>query len=168
LEVKSKFRILETISDLTIEEQLVMSEVNPNFDPFGNRWENHPAAVENQIKDEDTIKYGLTATEIVKKEYPHIYAGYMAIMEEQLELFSRKHLDYGMHNITAGTSLATEDEREFALTGLWYRISDKINRWKNLIISSRVPNNETIIDTFQDICNYAIIAQLVEKDQWKK
>ncbi len=112
---------------------------------------------------EETIKYGLTATEIVKKEYPHIHAGYMAIMEEQLELFSRKHLDYGMHNITAGTSLATEDEREFALTGLWYRISDKINRWKNLIISSRVPNNETIVDTFQDICNYAIIAQVVQQ-----
>ena len=121
-----------------------------------------------EVMSEETVKYGLTATEIVKKEYPHIHAGYMAIMEEQLELFSRKHLDYGMHNITAGTSLATEDEREFALTGLWYRISDKINRWKNLIISSRVPNNETIVDTFQDICNDAIIAQLVGRGLWKK
>ena len=120
------------------------------------------------LEEEDTVKYGLTATEIVKKEYPHIYNGYMAIVEEQLELFSRKHLDYGMHNITAGTSLATEDEREFALTGLWYRISDKINRWKNLIISSRVPNNETIVDTFQDIVNYGIIAQLVQQGKWKK
>lgn len=117
---------------------------------------------------EDTIKYGLPATEILKKEYPTIHAGYMAIVEEQLELFSKKHLDYGMHNITAGTSLATEDEREFALTGLWYRMSDKINRWKNLIISSRVPQNETLIDTFQDICNYAIICQLVQQDKWKK
>ena len=132
---------------------------NETTDPFGNRWENHPAAVENQIKEEETIKYGLTAT---------IYAGYMDIVEEQLELFSKKHLDYGMDNITAGTSLATKDEREFALTGLWYRISDKINRWKNLIISSRVPNNETIIDTFQDIVNYGIIAQLVERGLWKK
>ena len=121
-----------------------------------------------QVMSEDTVKYGLTATEIVKKEYPHIYAGYMAIVEEQLELFSQKHLDYGMHNITAGTSLATEDEREFALTGLWYRMSDKINRWKNLIIHSRVPNNETLIDTFQDICNYAIICQLVQQGKWKK
>ena len=117
---------------------------------------------------EEQAPYGLTATEILKKEYPTIYAGYMAIMEEQLELFSKKHLDYGMHNITAGTSLGTQDEREFALSGLWYRMSDKINRWKNLIISSRIPQNETIIDTFQDICNYAIIAQLVEKNQWKK
>ncbi len=147
-----------------------MSEVNPNYnpqDPFGNRWERHPDSVENRTK-EPQVPYGRTATEILKEEYPTIYNGYMAIVEEQLELFSRKHLDYGMHNITAGTNLATEDEREFALTGLWYRISDKINRWKNLIISSRVPNNETIVDTFQDICNYAIIAQLVQQDKWKK
>ena len=120
------------------------------------------------IKDEPTVKYGLSATEILKKEYPTIHAGYMAIVEEQLELFSKKHLDYGMHNITAGTSLANEEERSFALTGLWYRMSDKINRWKNLIINNRGVNNEPLSDTFQDICNYAIICQLVEKDQWKK
>lgn len=121
-----------------------------------------------QVMSEDTIKYGLSATEILKKEYPHIHAGYMAIMEEQLELFSKKHLDYGMHNITAGTSLANEEERSFALTGLWYRMSDKINRWKNLLINNRGVNNEPLSDTFQDICNYAIICQLVERDQWKK
>ena len=117
---------------------------------------------------EDTIKYGLPSTEILKIEYPHIYSGYMAIVEEQLELFSRKHLDYGMHNITAGTSLATEDEREFALTGLWYRISDKISRWKNLLITNQVVNNEPLTDTYQDIVNYGIIAQLVERGLWKK
>ncbi len=132
----------------------------PDYDPITGE--------KNPYLEEDTVKYGLTATEILKKEYPHIYAGYMAVMEEQLELFSKKHLDYGMHNITAGTSLATEDEREFALTGLWYRMSDKINRWKNLLINNRGVNNEPLSDTFQDICNYAIICQLVERDQWKK
>ena len=144
----------------SIDDQTLWTAANPignSSDLFGDRWTNHPASVENQIKEEETIKYGLSATEILKTEYPHIHAGYMAVMEEQLELFSKKHLDYGMHNITAGTSLATEDEREFALTGLWYRMSDKINRWKNLIINSRVPNNETIIDTFQDICNYELL-----------
>jgi len=120
------------------------------------------------VNDELKVKYGKTATDFLKEEYPTIYAGYMAVMEEQLELFSKKHLDYGMHNITAGTSLNTEDEREFALAGLWYRMSDKINRWKNLIIKNRGPQNETIIDTFQDICNYAIIAQLVERKLWRK
>ena len=133
----------------------------PNYDPLTG--EKNP-----YLQDEPTVKYGLSATEILKEEYPTIYAGYMAVMEEQLELFSKKHLDYGMHNITAGTSLANEEERSFALTGLWYRMSDKINRWKNLIINNRGVNNEPLSDTFQDICNYAIICQLVEKGQWKK
>jgi hypothetical protein len=137
-------------------------------DPFGNRWENHPSSVENQIKDEPTVKYGTTATEKLKSEYPHIYSGYMAIVEEQLELFSKKHLDYGMSNISAGTLLQTEDERAFALTGLWYRISDKISRWKNLLINNKQINNEPLTDTYQDIVNYGIIAQLVERGLWKK
>ena len=109
-----------------------------------------------------------TATEILKKEYPIIYDGYMDIVEQQLELFSKKHLDYGMGNISAGTGLSNEEERSFALTGLWYRISDKINRWKNMIITERDPQNETIIDTFQDLVNYGIIAQLVSNNKWKK
>ena len=117
---------------------------------------------------EEQASYGPKASEILKKEYPTIYNGYMAIVEEQLELFSKKHLDYGMHNITAGTGLTNQEERSFALTGLWYRMSDKINRWKNLIINNRGAQNETLSDTFQDICNYAIICQLVEKGLWKK
>lgn len=108
------------------------------------------------------------ASEILKEEYPTIYAGYMDIVEEQLELFSKKHLDYGMDNISAGTGLSTKEERDFALSGLWYRMSDKISRWKNLILSSRGPQNETIIDTFQDVCNYAIIAQLVQRNKWRR
>ena len=91
------------------------------------------------------------ASEILKEEYPTIYTGYMDIMEEQLELFSK-----------------TEDERSFALTGLWYRISDKVNRWKNMIITKRDPQNESLLDSFQDLTNYGIIAQLVATDRWKK
>lgn len=117
---------------------------------------------------EEKVGYNIKASEVIKKEYPHIYDGYMAIVEEQLELFSKKHLDYGMANISAGTLLATEEERAFALTGLWYRISDKISRWKNLLITNQVVNNEPLTDTYQDIVNYGIIAQLVERGLWKK
>ena len=112
-------------------------------------------------------KYPPSAREILKKEYPTIYDGYQSIIDEQFELFAKKHLDYGMHNVSAGTNLDTADEVEFAMTGLWYRLSDKINRWKNMIISGRKAQNETLIDTFQDITNYGIIAQLVKKGLWK-
>ena len=144
-----------------------MSE-NKSHDPFGSRWSDHPSSADFQLRDEPELHYGFTATETLKKEYPHIYSGYMGIMEEQLELFSKKHLDYGMSNISAGTLLATEEERAFALTGLWYRISDKISRWKNLLINNKRINNEPLTDTYQDIVNYGIIAQLVERGLWKK
>ena len=113
-------------------------------------------------------KYPPSATELLRREYPTIYNGYKEIMEEQFELFAQKHLDYGMGNISAGTQLANDDETSFAMTGLWYRISDKINRWKNMIISQRSFYNESLIDTFQDLTNYGIIAQLVAKGKWKK
>jgi len=109
----------------------------------------------------------LSAREILKSEYPTIYEGYQTIIDEQFELFAKKHLDYGMHNVSAGTNLDNQDEVEFAMTGLWYRLSDKINRWKNMIISGRKAQNESLIDTFQDITNYGIISQLVERGLWK-
>ena len=104
-----------------------------------------------------------SAREVMKNEYPTIYNAYQEIVDEQFELFCKKHLDYGMHNVSGGTNLDTNDEIEFAMTGLWYRLSDKINRWKNMIISGRKAQNETLIDTFQDVTNYGIIAQLVKR-----
>ena len=106
------------------------------------------------------------AIDILKEEYPVIYQGYKDIIDEQFELFAKKHLDYGMHNVSAGTNLDTAQEKEFAMTGLWYRLSDKINRWKNMIISGRKAENETLIDTSQDITNYGIISQLVSRGMW--
>ena len=112
-------------------------------------------------------KYPPSAREILRKEYPTIYKAYSDIVEEQFELFAKKHLDYGMGNVAAGTQLVNNEEKEFAMTGLWYRLSDKINRWKNIILTGRKTQNETLIDTFQDITNYGIISQIVFKDKWK-
>lgn len=108
----------------------------------------------------------MTSVEQLEKEYPTIAQGYKKIMQEQYELFARKHLDYGMENISAGTQLSNRDQKDFALTGIWYRISDKVSRWKNLLINKQKAKNETLIDTYQDLANYAIISQLVERDMW--
>ena len=110
----------------------------------------------------------LSVIEQLEKEYPTIASGYKQIIKEQYALFAKKHLDYGMSNIAAGTSLANDEEKQFALTGLWYRLSDKVNRWKNIIITKQQTKNEALTDTYQDITNYGIIAQLVEKGMWKK
>jgi len=108
-----------------------------------------------------------SARDILRKEYPTIYKAYADIADEQFELFAKKHLDYGMGNVSAGTQLVNQEETEFAMTGLWYRLSDKINRWKNMILTDRKAQNETLIDTFQDITNYGIISQIVYKGEWK-
>ena len=110
----------------------------------------------------------VSAIEQLEKEYPTIAAGYKKIIKEQYELFAKKHLDYGMSNVAAGTQLANDEEKQFAITGLFFRLNDKVSRWKNLIINKRNAQNETLTDTYQDITNYGIIAQLVERDMWKK
>jgi len=110
----------------------------------------------------------MSAIEQLEKEYPVIAAGYKKIIKEQYELFAKKHLDYGMANVAAGTQLSNDDEKQFALTGLFFRLNDKVSRWKNLIINKRGAQNETLTDTYQDITNYGIIAQMVDRDMWKK
>ena len=113
-------------------------------------------------------KEEMSVIEQLEKEYPTIAAGYKQIIKEQYILFSRKHLDYGMTNVAAGTQLANDEEKQFALTGLFFRLNDKVSRWKNLIVTKQVAKNEALTDTYQDITNYGIIAQLVERGLWKK
>jgi len=110
----------------------------------------------------------ISVIEQLEKEYPTIANGYKKILKEQYELFAKKHLDYGMSNVAAGTQLSNDEEKSFALTGLFFRLNDKVSRWKNLIINKREAQNETLTDTYQDITNYGIIAQLVERGMWKK
>ena len=64
-----------------------------------------------------------SAVETLKSEYPTIYNAYQDIVDEQFELFAKKHLDYGMGNVSAGTQLVNQEETDFAMTGLWYRLS---------------------------------------------
>ena len=110
----------------------------------------------------------LSVIEQLEKEYPTIANGYKKILKEQYELFAKKHLDYGMSNVAANTQLENESEKTFALTGLFFRLNDKVSRWKNLIISKRTAQNEALTDTYQDITNYGIMAQMVDRDMWKK
>lgn len=108
------------------------------------------------------------AIEQFEKEYPELAKEFKAIQQEQYNITAKKMLDYGIGNIAQGTNLETEKEKKFALMAIFIRMNDKMNRWKNMILSDKEPQNESLMDTYKDLSNYAIIAQLVEKNKWKK
>mgnify|MGYP003352479449 CR=1 FL=1 len=62
----------------------------------------------------------------------------------------------------------TPEEKKLALTAIWIRMNDKMNRLKNLVLLNKenTVQDESIQDTFKDLSNYAIIAQLVINDEW--
>ncbi len=101
--------------------------------------------------------------------YPEIAQEYKRISAQQYNLFASKMLDYGKGNISVGTNLDNADEVKLSLTGLWFRMSDKMNRLKNLVLLNKEANvkTESTIDTFQDLSIYGIIAQIVQNQKWK-
>lgn len=112
----------------------------------------------------------MTAVEQLELEYPVIATEFKRVLREQYELFAAKHIAYGMDNISMGTRLETPEEKKLSLTAIWIRLNDKMNRLKNLVLLNKSNHvaNESTNDTYQDITNYGIIAQLVERGLWKK
>ncbi len=92
------------------------------------------------------------------------------IQREQYELFLHKQHDYGPGNISVGTSLQTEEEVHLSLTGLWFRMNDKIQRLKTLLMNKResAVAGEPMEDAYLDVSNYGIMATIVKKGLWGK
>ena len=108
------------------------------------------------------------AVEWCETEYPELTTEYKKIMMEQYVLFCKKHRNYGTSNINVGTNLETDKDVKLSLTGLWFRLNDKIQRLKQLVIQNEPDTvGESITDTFQDLSVYGIIAQLVNKKKFK-
>ena len=107
---------------------------------------------------------------VFEKEYPELSKEFKQIQKEMYEMFARKNIDYGLNNIALGGDiLNNKDDKQFSLTGLCIRLTDKISRLKNLLINGRsFVEGEGIQDTFIDIANYGIIGLLVGRDKWKK
>lgn len=105
----------------------------------------------------------------LKSEHPEIASAFESIMKDQYELFAKKMLDYGKGNIAVGTELKTEEEKRLALTGLFFRMNDKVQRIKNLVALNKesAVTSESVEDTFKDLSIYGVIAQIVVADRWK-
>lgn len=105
---------------------------------------------------------------LIDSVYPEISSAFKGTVTDMYNLFARKTLDYGIQNMKAGAAaLDNPEDIHFSLLGIWFRIMDKVNRWKNLLTSGRFDAvNEPLFDTLQDIAVYAVLAQIIYKGQW--
>ena len=128
------------------------------------------------ITDSKTVKKyarnnpDLTVVEQMEFDWPQMTAEFQKIQREQYELFLHKQHDYGPGNISVGTQLQTEEEVKLSLTGLWFRMNDKIQRLKTLLMGGResAVNGEPMEDAFLDVSNYGIMATIVKNGKWGK
>jgi hypothetical protein len=111
----------------------------------------------------------ISATKQCEELYPETTAEFKKILKEQYELFCKKQLNYGPDNISVGTKLVTPEEIKLSQTGLWFRMNDKIQRLKQLVLLNREDQvGETVQDTYSDLSVYGIIAQIVIRGKWAK
>ena len=108
--------------------------------------------------------------DVLEHAYPEMTSEFKRLQKEQYELFCIKQHDYGPGNISVGTQLKTEEEVKLSLTGLWFRMNDKIQRLKTLLMSNRdaAVVDETIEDAYLDVSNYGIMATIVKNGKWGK
>ena len=77
------------------------------------------------------------------------------IMLSDIQLFDQKQRDYGKLNIA-----------KFGQIGVLVRASDKIERLTTLIQSGKLPSNESVEDSWQDLSVYGAIARVINKGSW--
>ena len=124
------------------------------------------------IKESKNVTYADDVHPVVEqmeKEWPEMTKEFKRLQREQYELFLRKQHDYGPGNISVGTMLQTEEEIQLSLTGLWFRMNDKIQRLKNMLMSKRESAvDEPMEDAYLDVSNYGIMATIVKNGKWGK
>lgn len=121
------------------------------------------------IKEIDLGRKQLDVVIEMEKKFPVMTAEFKRIQQAQYELFCAKQSNYGPDNISMGSNLEREEDRKLSLQGLFFRINDKVNRYKQMIMfGSKDAVGESLDDTFKDISVYGIIAQLVQSGKWGK
>ena len=106
---------------------------------------------------------------LMEQEWPEMTKEFKRLQREQYVLFLHKQHDYGPGNISVGTQLQTEEEIHLSLTGLWFRINDKCQRLKTMLMGGRKSAvDEPLEDAYLDISNYGIMATIVKNGKWGK
>ena len=154
----------------------IIVNLKQNYKSMGSSVTNYYDKLEKKVKnmsDREIMdsKHGtISAVDKFEEEYPDLSVEFIKIQQEMYVMFAAKHMDYGLNNITLGGDIVNNsDDKQFSLTGLCIRLTDKISRLKNLLINGRsFVEGEGMEDTFIDIANYGIIGLLVGRDKWKK
>jgi hypothetical protein len=110
-----------------------------------------------------------TAVDYCERLYPEATKEFKEILDELYTTFCKKQKNYGPQNISVGTQLQTTEDIKLSLTGLWFRKNDKISRLKQLVVLGESDEvGESISDTYQDLANYSIISEIVNRGKWGK
>ena len=106
----------------------------------------------------------------MEEEWPLMTEEFKKIQHDQYVLFLHKQHDYGPGNISVGTTLKTPEEVKLSLTGLWFRMNDKLQRVKTLLLGEKksAVKDEPLEDAYLDISNYGIMATIVGRGKWGK
>ena len=114
--------------------------------------------------DEESI------VEQMERDWPEMTTEFKTIQREQYDLFLHKQHDYGPGNISVGTQLQTEAEVKLSLQGLFFRMNDKIQRIKTLLLNGgkQAVKDEPLVDAYLDVSNYGIMATIVSRSKWGK
>jgi len=115
------------------------------------------------VDTQDVVRY-------MERTYPEMTGEFLKIQSEQYELFCRKQYDYGPQNIAVGTILKTKEDVKLSLLGIWFRMNDKIERLKTLLMRNgeNSVEGEPVTDSFSDVSNYGVMAQVVARGKWAK
>jgi len=139
----------------------VIDDVGQEYDPT----QGMPVEVAygNANGDDDVVGY-------MENTYPEMTQEFKNIQREQYELFCRKQFDYGPQNIAVGTILKTKEDIKLSLLGVWFRMNDKIERLKTLLMrdDNHAVEKEGVVDSFSDVSNYGVMAQVVARGKWAK
>ena len=91
--------------------------------------------IKKQPEYDEVIAYDNPAVVAeMEKQWPEMTSEFKRIMFTQYELFCLKQSNYGPDNISVGSNLETEQEKKVSLTGLWFRMNDKIQRLLQLVV----------------------------------
>jgi len=90
------------------------------------------------------------------KNPKYLDEAFKQVSQELLTTFLKKHKDYGKGNVL-----------DMGELGIAFRISEKFNRIKHLLMNGKKPDNESVDDSWIDIGVYAVIAILLKRGWFK-